>query len=31
MHILREPLIYYDKTYYCTLNRHQDKLQDLNN
>ena len=29
MHILRELLIYYDKIYYYTPNRYQDKLQDL--
>ena len=29
MHILRKPLIYYDKIYYYTPNQHQDKIQDL--
>ena len=29
MHLLRKPLIYYDKLYMYTPNQHQDKLQDL--
>ena len=29
IHILRTPLVYYDKTYLCTPNQHQDKIQDL--
>ena len=29
MHMLREPLVYYDKIYFYTPNREQDKLKDL--
>ena len=29
MHMLRTPLVYYDKIYLYTPNQHQDKLQDL--
>ena len=29
MHMLREPLTYYDKVYLYTRNPHQDKIQDL--
>ena len=29
MHMLREPLVYYDKVYLYTRNPHQDKIQDL--
>ena len=29
MHILRTPLVYYDKIYLYTRNQHQDKIQDL--
>lgn len=29
MHMLRTPLVYYEKIYLYTPNQHQDKLQDL--
>ena len=29
MHILRQPLVYYDKIYIYSPNRHQDKIQDF--
>lgn len=29
MHMLRMPLVYYDKIYLYTPNQHQDKIQDL--
>ena len=29
MHMLRQPLVYYDKIYMYTPNPHQDKIQDL--
>ena len=29
MHMLRTPLVYYDKIYLYTPNQHQDKIQDL--
>ena len=29
MHMLREPLVYYDKVYLYTPNPHQDKIKDL--
>ena len=29
MHMLREPLVYYDEVYLYTRNPHQDKIQDL--
>jgi len=29
MHILRTPLVYYDKIYIFSPNQHQDKLQDF--
>lgn len=29
MHMLRTPLVYYDKIYLYTPSQHQDKLQDL--
>ena len=29
MHILRKPLVYYDKIYFYTPNQHQDKIVDL--
>ena len=29
MHMLRMPLVYYDKIYLHTPNQHQDKIQDL--
>ena len=29
MHMLRTPLMYYDKIYMYTPNHHQDKIQDL--
>ena len=29
MHLLRRPLVYYDKLYMYTPNQHQDKIQDL--
>ena len=29
MHILRKPLVYYDKIYIYTPNHHQEKIQDL--
>ena len=29
MHILRKPLVYYDKIHFFTPNQHQDKIVDL--
>ena len=29
MHMLRMPLVYYDKICFYTPNQHQDKIQDL--
>ena len=29
MHMIRTPLMYYDKIYMYTPNHHQDKIQDL--
>ena len=29
MHMLRIPLVYYDKIYLDTTNKHQDKIQNL--
>ena len=29
MHILRQPLVYYDKIYIYSPNLHQEKIQDL--
>ena len=29
MHILRKPLVYYDKIYFYTPNQHQDKIVSL--
>ena len=29
MHMIRKPLIYYDKIYFYSPNCHQDKIQDL--
>ena len=29
MHILRKPLVYYDKIHFYTPNQHQDKIVDL--
>ena len=29
MHMLRTPLVYYDKMYLYTTNQHQGKIQDL--
>ena len=29
MHILRKPLVYYDKIYFYTPNQHQDKILDF--
>ena len=31
MHILRKPLVYYDKIYIYSPNLHQDKIQDFKN
>ena len=31
MHMLRKPMVYYDKIYLYTPNEHQGKIQDLRN
>lgn len=31
MHMLRKPMVYYDKIYLYTPNEHQGKIQDLCN